>query len=198
MCFLCIPAPAAFFLEMQGIVGCIDPVLLDWLTYVPTVSMQRVSSNRGKVIVVDATLADATSPLQNKGGTDVCISLAGLGNWGARFKLIWLLYILDTLDIYTWSFIFPLCLCRLIVHRTTRVNLHVHYLVTLSSRVRTMATSATALLRVVHSLASHLVLSDGVNMTIDNISKICSTKTRLSKSVFKTRFTSYHTSLMFY
>ena len=64
--------------------GCIDPVLLDWLAYVPTVSKQRVSSNKGKVIVVDATLADATSPLKNKEGMYLCISLAGLVNWGAR------------------------------------------------------------------------------------------------------------------
>ena len=48
--------------------GCVDPVLLDWLVYVPTVAKQRVSERKGKVIVVDASLADATSPLKNKEG----------------------------------------------------------------------------------------------------------------------------------
>ena len=54
---------------MQGIVGCIDPVLLDWFTYVPMVTKQRPVEKKGTVIVVDATLADATSPLKTKEGT---------------------------------------------------------------------------------------------------------------------------------
>ena len=48
--------------------GCIDPVLLDWFTYVPMVTKQRALEKKGTVIVVDATLADATSPLKTKEG----------------------------------------------------------------------------------------------------------------------------------
>ena len=50
-------------LEVGGIVSCIDPLALAWLSYEPR---QLSSSVQTETAMVDVTLAVSTSPLRNQ------------------------------------------------------------------------------------------------------------------------------------
>ena len=63
-------APTAVLVQVKGLVGCLDTVLFDWLSYAPQVSQlanQKAASGSMAVPgIVDQALADSTSPLKNK------------------------------------------------------------------------------------------------------------------------------------
>ena len=69
-------AHAAIFLNVQGIVGCLDPILLNWLTYSPTVKTpprSTVSSNPRSSVAspdaktnIDKPVAEDSSALNKK------------------------------------------------------------------------------------------------------------------------------------
>ena len=55
-------APAAVFISLNGIVGCIDPIIHDWLNYSPMMKVATTSPNETS-IMLDAEIANATLPL---------------------------------------------------------------------------------------------------------------------------------------
>ena len=58
-------APAVFIVDAQGLVGCLDPVIFDWLSYLPTNNFPaKKRGNSPFSGVVDQGIADSTSPLK--------------------------------------------------------------------------------------------------------------------------------------
>ena len=65
-------APGAIFLDIQGISGTLDPWFYEWLTYTPISKVSNLSSvtpsgGEAKLKVIDTSMADATSPLKDRG-----------------------------------------------------------------------------------------------------------------------------------
>lgn len=59
-------APGALYLNMSGVFCCFDPVLIDWLTFMPSATKDDLSGSTNAVyIAVDAEIAHATVPLRS-------------------------------------------------------------------------------------------------------------------------------------
>ena len=56
--------PGVLVFELQGVVGCLDPKLYEWLQYAPVKS--KTNDSQADSSVVDPVLAEAAMPFKSK------------------------------------------------------------------------------------------------------------------------------------